>query len=162
MKVSLTNLGEHVSEMEQRVGANEDNLSNLLTRVEKLENDKLHLMSKVEDLENRSRSLNLRFIRVPEGVEGCDMLDFMARLIPQVLGQDSFPTLPAMERAHRTPTLLQGDKPSPRPILIKLLNFQDKVKILRLAREKKELLFNGSHIFISLLQCRPDEKASLL
>lgn len=46
MKVSLTNLGEHVSEMEQRVGANEDNLSNLLTRVKKLENDKLHLMSK--------------------------------------------------------------------------------------------------------------------
>ncbi len=35
-----------------------------------------------------------------------------------------------------------------RPILIKLSNFQDKVKILRLAREKKELVFKGTRIYI--------------
>ncbi|KAJ8364745.1 hypothetical protein SKAU_G00135760 [Synaphobranchus kaupii] len=40
------------------------------------------------------------------------------------------------------------ERASPRSILIKLLHFQDKVKILRLARVKKELIFNGNHIFI--------------
>ncbi|KAJ4942918.1 hypothetical protein JOQ06_005430 [Pogonophryne albipinna] len=32
--------------------------------------------------------------------------------------------------------------------MIELLNFQDKVKILRLAREKKSLDYNGKHISI--------------
>lgn len=38
----------------------------------------------------------------------------------------------------------------PRPILIKLLHFQDKLKILRLARGKKDLSFSGSRVFIFL------------
>ncbi|KAL7403892.1 hypothetical protein ABVT39_006514 [Epinephelus coioides] len=55
-----------------------------------------------------------------------------------------------MERAHRTPVhkVHSNERPSPRPILIKLLHFQDKLKILRLARGKIDLTFIGSRIFI--------------
>lgn len=42
----------------------------------------------------------------------------------------------------------QSDRTSPRPIMIKLLNFQDKVKILWIAREKKKLDYNGTRIDI--------------
>lgn len=80
---SLSTLGEHVSQLEQRVGANEDNLDQLSTRVKQLEKI-TYLMDKVEDLENRSRSANLRFVRVPESAEGRHMIGYMARLIPQL------------------------------------------------------------------------------
>lgn len=148
MKLSLSTLGEHVDELEHRVGSNEDNLNNLQTRVKELEKDNSYLITKIDDLENRSRTSNLRFIRVPEGAEGPNMLEFMNRHIPQILGQDNFPTPPVIESAHHTPTVRQTGRSGPRPILIKLLHLQDKLKILRLAREKKDLFLNGVRIFI--------------
>uniref|UniRef100_A0A3P8TPZ5 Integrase catalytic domain-containing protein n=1 Tax=Amphiprion percula TaxID=161767 RepID=A0A3P8TPZ5_AMPPE len=112
----------------------------------------IHLShSKVEDLENRSRRNNLRFVGIPEFAESTDMVGFMTQLIYKVLGQENFPSPLKIERAHRTPTTLPkrldpGGKP--RSILIKLLDFQDKKTILRIAREKGQLIFHGSAISI--------------
>uniref|UniRef100_A0A667XKH9 L1 transposable element RRM domain-containing protein n=1 Tax=Myripristis murdjan TaxID=586833 RepID=A0A667XKH9_9TELE len=145
---SMTTLGEQVHMLEQRVGANEDNVEELVVRVKQLEKDNSYLLDKVDDLENRSRRSNLRFVGVQESAEGSDIIGFMSRLIPQLLGRDAFPTPVIIERAHRSPTSRQSDRPGPRSIMIKLLNFQDKVKILRLAREKINLEFNGKRIFI--------------
>ncbi|KAJ4945329.1 hypothetical protein JOQ06_013855 [Pogonophryne albipinna] len=141
---SLSSLGDQVNLLEQRVGANEDNVHECVARVKQLEKDNSFLMSKVDDLENRSRRSNLRFVGIQESAEGSDIIGFMSRLIPQLLGPDAFPTLPIIERAHRSPTARQNS----RAIMIELLNFQDKVKILRLAREKKSLDYNGKHISI--------------
>lgn len=52
-----------------------------------------------------------------------------------------------LETAHRTLTFHQEGRSSPRPILIKLLHFQDELKIL-LVHEKKELSLNGSRMLI--------------
>ncbi|KAJ4920427.1 hypothetical protein JOQ06_013927 [Pogonophryne albipinna] len=145
---SLSSLGDQVNLLEQRVGANEDNVHECVARVKQLEKDNSFLMSKVDDLENRSQRSNLRFIGIQESAEGSDIIGLMSRLIPQLLGQDAFPTLPIIERAHRSPTARQNSCASPRAIMIELLNFQDKVKILRLAREKKSLDYNGKHISI--------------
>ena len=82
---SLSTLNEHVAELEQRVGANEDNRDTLSSSVKQLEKSNSYLFDKVEDLENRSRALNLRFFGIPESTEGRDVLGFMARLIPQLL-----------------------------------------------------------------------------
>ncbi|KAK7916494.1 hypothetical protein WMY93_012255 [Mugilogobius chulae] len=79
----------------------------------------------------------------------------MTQLIPQLLGRENFPFPPTIERAHRSPTTTpqsgfagaRGDGSKPRPMLIKLLNFQDKVKILRLAKDKK-LMFKDKQIHI--------------
>ncbi|KAJ4939396.1 hypothetical protein JOQ06_028845, partial [Pogonophryne albipinna] len=145
---SLSSLGDQVNLLEQRVGANEDNVHECVARVKQLEKDNSFLMSKVDDLENRSRRSNLRFVGIQESAEGSDIIGFMSQLIPQLLGPDAFPTLPIIERAHRSPTARQNSRASPRAIMIELLNFQDKVKILRLAREKKSLDYNGKHISI--------------
>ncbi|KAF4115145.1 hypothetical protein G5714_002634 [Onychostoma macrolepis] len=80
----------------------------------------------------------------------------MSRLITQLLGQDNFPTPPIIEWAHRSPTVRQSGRASPRPVMVKLLNFQDKLKILRIAREKK-LEYSGMHVFIY-----PDSSADLM
>lgn len=159
IKGSLSTLGDQVGQLEQRVGANEDNVTDLTTRISQLEKNNAYLLEMIDGLENRSRSLNLRFIRVPETVEKKDPIGFMAGLIPKLLGEENFPTPLSIEKAHRNPASSKNDisKTHPRPILIKLQHFQDKIKILRLAREKKELFYNGSRIYIF-----PDYSAELM
>ena len=80
----------------------------------------------------------------------------MKQLIPLLLGKENFPLV--IWRAHHSPTVQQQDyKADPRPILVKFLNFQDKLRILRLAREKKEFIFKGERVHIY-----PDFSAGLL
>ena len=62
---SLSTLNEHVAQLEQRVGANEDNLDVLSSKCQTTWKKQL-LLDKVEDLENRSRALNFRFVGIPE------------------------------------------------------------------------------------------------
>lgn len=64
------------------------------------------------------------------------MVDFVERLIPKLLGEEHFPTPPAIERAHR----LGRATDRVRPVIVKFLNYRDKEKVLRLAREKTPLL----------------------
>lgn len=148
---SLTTITGQVTELQQRVSANEDQADNLLARVCALEKDNAYLKEKVEDLENQSRRSNLCFIGVPEKMEGADMIAFIGQTIQSVLGKENFPVVPPVERAHRTPTFARASKSNgpPRPILAKFLNFQEKVKILRLAREKGNLQIaaNKFHIY---------------
>lgn len=159
LQSSLSTLGEHVSELEQRVSTNEDNILDYDKRMKSLESDNSYLREKLEDVENRSRAYNLRFVHVPENSEGKDIHGFMGELIQLLLGHENFPTPPVIERAHRSP-ILQSKKQKagrPRPIMVKLLSLQDRRKILRVAREKKELEFNGGRVYIF-----PDFSAGLL
>uniref|UniRef100_A0A3B1JM17 L1 transposable element RRM domain-containing protein n=1 Tax=Astyanax mexicanus TaxID=7994 RepID=A0A3B1JM17_ASTMX len=154
---SLNSLCEQISELEQRVSSNEDNVDDLTKRVQTLEKENAYLKDKVEDAENRNRSSNLRFIGVPEKSEGRDMIVFMNKMIPLLLGCENFSTMPVIERAHRTPIFGSNARSAPRPILVKFLHFQDKVKILRLARAKEVLTYSGTRIHIY-----PDFSAGLV
>lgn len=155
---SLSSLCDQITEVQQRVSANEDNICDLTKRVQALEKENIYLRDKAEEAENRSRSTNLRFIGIPERKEGGNMVAFMNQLIPQLLGKDNFPMAPVIERAHRTPTFSSNtSSAAPRPILVRFLHFQDKVKILRLAREKGELIHMGARI-----QVYPDFSAGLV
>lgn len=154
----MSTIAEHVTELEQRVSANEDTVTDLRKLASTLEKDNSYLKEKIEDLENRSRSHNLRFLNVPEQAEGSNMLEFMNKLIPLLLGEENFTSLPVIERAHRSPTTRrQITKTGPRPILVKFLLLQDKVKLLRLAQAKRELFFRGCTIHIY-----PDYSAGVL
>ena len=139
-----------ITELQKRVSANEDEAVKLSKRVAELEKDNAYLREKIEDQENMSRRNNLRFVNVPETIEGRDMITFVEQqLIPTLFGRENFPTAPVVERAHRTPTHLNSPRSHhPRPILIKLLNFQDKMKIMRLAREKESLSWKGTTISV--------------
>lgn len=147
---SLSTLGDDVSELEQRVSSNEDNLTELQKHVKTLVSENSYLCDKIEDAENRSRAHNLRFLHVPEKSGGQDIIGFMRGLIQLLLGEDNFMVPPVIERAHRSPTMLQTNKPKagPRLILVKFLSLQDKQLILHLSREKKELKYKGNRIHI--------------
>lgn len=85
------------------------------------------------------------------------MIAFINDLIPLLLGKDNFPTAPVIERAHRSPTFTTSNRSTPRPILVKFLHFQDKLRILRLAREKGDLTYMGARVHVF-----PDFSAALI
>uniref|UniRef100_A0A3B3H8H7 L1 transposable element RRM domain-containing protein n=1 Tax=Oryzias latipes TaxID=8090 RepID=A0A3B3H8H7_ORYLA len=149
MQDSLNFMKTTVGELEGRVGSNQDELSRLETRIKQLEKQNSYLAERVEDVENWSRASNIRLLRVPEGSEGRDMIGFVGQLLIQLFGQDKLPSPPVIERAHRSPgTPNPNPKAGPRPILVRFLHFQDKLNILRLSRDKKELLFKGNRVHI--------------
>uniref|UniRef100_A0A3P9K356 L1 transposable element RRM domain-containing protein n=1 Tax=Oryzias latipes TaxID=8090 RepID=A0A3P9K356_ORYLA len=146
MQDSLNSIKTTVGEL---VGSNQDELSRLETRIKQLEKQNSYLAEKVEDVENQSRASNIRLLRVPEGSEGRDMIGFVGHLLIQLFGQDKLPSPLVIERAHRSPgTPNPNPKAGPQPILVRFLHFQDKLNILRLSRDKKELLFKGNRVHI--------------
>lgn len=146
---SMNTLGDHVNDLEQRVSTNEDEIQSLLSIVKKLEKQQVYLAERAEEAENRSRAYNLRFISIPEKAEGDDIRGFMHRLIPQLLGAENFPTPPVIQNCHRNPAFLRENaRAGPRPILVRFLYLQDKLKIMKLSRDKKILVHNERRVYI--------------
>ena len=86
----------------------------------------------------------------PSDVKGKDMIAFIndRSLIQLLLVKDNFPMAPVSERAHRSPTFTTSNRSTPCPILVKFPYFQDKLRILRLAREKGHLTYMGARIHV--------------
>uniref|UniRef100_H3A7L0 L1 transposable element RRM domain-containing protein n=1 Tax=Latimeria chalumnae TaxID=7897 RepID=H3A7L0_LATCH len=119
----------------------------------KVEDDLAHqtrfageLWDRVQDLENRSRRNNIRVIGIPEGVEGSGLSGptLLLTVLRECLSLGETESI-EVERAHHT----LGPRPSleqrPRPIIARLLRFQDRERILRLAGE---LHWRGGKIMI--------------
>lgn len=86
-----------------------------------LDKENTYLKDTVDDAENHSRSLNLRFINVPEKSEGSDMIAFLSQLVPLLLSRDQLSIAPVIEMAQRSPTSTSGTRSVPRPILVMFL-----------------------------------------
>lgn len=106
------------------------------------------LRDKLDDLENRSRRNNLRFVGVPEGKESGDMTPFIQKLLAAILDWDDTVQPPEIDRAHRAPTPRPNPGERPRVILVRFLRSADRELILRTARNKSELLWEGNRIMI--------------
>ena len=147
----LAKFNTELTEVQTRVSSNEDDIILLKKQIAALQKDNAHLLDRAEDAENRSRRNNLRFTSVPQKFdEPRELAQFVERMIQQLFGAENFPTAPVVERAHRTLANDDPSKPprrSPPTILAKFLNFQDKVKIMRLARDKT-LTYDGATIQI--------------
>uniref|UniRef100_A0A8C1LBN4 L1 transposable element RRM domain-containing protein n=1 Tax=Cyprinus carpio TaxID=7962 RepID=A0A8C1LBN4_CYPCA len=86
------------------------------------------LRNKMEYIENYNRRNNIRLIGLSEGAE-----------------EENFGAPIIIERAHHVPTVRIPGK-APRPILIRLLRFQDRETILRIAREKAPIYVDGKRV----------------
>ena len=162
LKTLMDKMGSRITEAEERISSAEDKLSELDSGVLRLQKEKDFLIDKVDQLENQSRQNNVRIVNLQEGEEGPDPVQFFTDWIPSVLGQQHFPEPLAIERAHRSPTSRSPGKTRPRSILIHLLRYQDRDKILRIAaktsREKGgPITFNGNAVIFF-----PDLSANLV
>lgn len=99
-------------------------------------------------MEDRLRRNNLRFLGFPEGSEGKAPEQFMEQWLTSTFGANMFSKMFAIERAHRVPLRPLPPGAPPRAMLIKLLYFRDREAIIRAAREKGNILFNGNGITI--------------
>ncbi|CAL9691562.1 unnamed protein product [Knipowitschia caucasica] len=137
-----------LTDMEAGLSDHSDRLDHLERRVGILEKEKSELQAKTEDLENRSRRNNLRIIGLPENSEGRDATAFMSQFFVEVLQDPSFTRPPELDRAHRALRAKPADNEKPRPMLVRFLRFQEKERVLAIARKKGQLLYSGDKIFI--------------
>jgi len=148
IKTDLSSYSGRLTQAEDRIGETEDNVMVLHNTVNGMEKVITALTEKVDDLENRDRRSNLRVIGLPENAEGRDVESFLEKWIPEVLGPENFPTPLVIERAHRIP----GGRPkpnsplTPRPLILKFLNFRDKVRVMQAARAKGKVIYGTRHI----------------
>ena len=104
------------------------------------------LRDKLEDMENRNKWNNLRFVDIPEGKESGDMTAFMQKLLTSILDWNKLS--PEIDWAHRASTPRPSAGERPRTILVRFLRSADRELILRSARNKSELIWEGNRIMI--------------
>lgn len=143
LKNELQAQANRITETEDRIGRAEDDLHAMHNTVKKLKEKCDTLESRVEEQENRGRRNNLRIIGIPEKAEGQDMCAFLEGWLPKALGTDIFPSPPVIERAHRIGRLIPGQDSKPRAVIMRLLNYREKEKVMRAARRRGDVKFEN-------------------
>lgn len=93
----------------------------------------------------RSRRFNLRIIGIPEAEDKANE----AQAILEQLIAENFPELQKngaslqIEKAQRVPSRFDEKKATPRHVLVTFLHLSDKERVVRLARQRKEVTFQG-------------------
>ncbi|XP_051515084.1 zinc finger protein 69 homolog [Myxocyprinus asiaticus] len=141
VQCDLKALTSRVTEAKDQISKQEDNITELQTQNAKLKTTIESLSSKVDDLENRSWRSNLRLVGLSEKKEGKDMCAFLEKWLPEILGPENLPGPLVIERAHRIGRVTEdrSDTP-PRAVIMKFLNYADKVRTLKAARAKGTLM----------------------
>lgn len=142
---SLEGQSKRITEAEQRISSVEDQIIALERRFEQVQSKQATMAEQLDDAESRSRRDNLRILNLLEGMEGEHPLQFFESWLPTVLGLPTTKGRIKFDLAHRTAGP-RGDRP--RPVIVKLHNSRDKLRILSAARKAKNLEHGGSRIFI--------------
>lgn len=103
------------------------------------------LNQRAEDAENRTRRNNVRIIGLREGAEGLTPADFTENLLKELLAPISLSTAYTVEGANKIPTR-QVPEATPRPFILRLLNYRDRDAILLAAGKKGK--FNTSMLHL--------------
>ena len=104
----------------------------------------------IRELWDNMKHTNIHIIGVPEGEE---REEETAKIFQEITAQ-KFPhmgkePLTQIQEAQRVPYKINPRRNTPRHILIKLTKIKDKEKILKAAREKKQVTYKGTPIRLS-------------
>ncbi|KAI4889417.1 hypothetical protein NFI96_008496, partial [Prochilodus magdalenae] len=135
---------ETLGSLTEAVSAHDARIDSLESALKKMEGVNTALQQKIEDLEGRSRRNNIRIIGVPEGAEGTRPTDFVAELLPKLLGEENFNLPLVVDRAHRSLQPRPADGARARPIIARIHLFQVKEKIMQLQRLHGPLQFRSN------------------
>ncbi|XP_034041939.1 olfactory receptor 49-like [Thalassophryne amazonica] len=147
VEAKLTDLAAHLANAESRIDFLEDANKVLEANPPATQTEVEALRMKVDDLENRCRQNKLRFVGFPEDAEGLDILAYMCSTIPELL-QSDFPGGLQIGRAHRSLGKCRLEGQPPRAIIVRLLRFQDRERIVEMVRKRGKLHWDGHHIMI--------------
>lgn len=141
-----TSLNDHttrIDDLEESGNDYETRIAALEKLCDELVKTNKAMKTKLIDLEGRSRRCNIKITGLPEKVEDGKPTEFVAGFLPKLLGLQNFPGGLKVERAHR---LGQPVSTRPRTMIAKIHHFQEKEKILKLARQQSPLSSNGARI----------------
>ena len=137
---------QRLAEVETRVGNAECLVSDMETRLMDAEYKVADLTLRLDEQEARSRRDNLRVFGVKSGVEGKNAVTFFETWLPQVLNIQTKKGKIRLDRCHRG---LGRPKPnSPRVVVMKLHNSDDKSRIMAAYKAIPTLEYEGARITI--------------
>uniref|UniRef100_A0A8D0UVT9 L1 transposable element RRM domain-containing protein n=1 Tax=Sus scrofa TaxID=9823 RepID=A0A8D0UVT9_PIG len=142
VKTRMNNAEERISDMEDRI-------MEITQSGQQTENQIKKQESNIRDLWDNTKWANLRIIGIPEGVEkDKEMENIFEEIIT-----GNFPNLKdtdfKIQEAQKTPKKLNPNRPTTRHIIIKKAKVSDKERILKVAREKQNVTYKGTHIRLS-------------
>lgn len=146
LRQDLQKIRERTTAAEGRISDIEDQLPPLARDTRAAAQQAAQNTAKTDDIENRLRRNNVRIVGLPEKVEGRDPTTFVEDWLLETFGKEAFSAIFAVERAHRTPPRPPQPGNRPRSMLARILNYRDREVILRLARERGAVQYNGSRV----------------
>ena len=147
-KVSITN---RIQEMEERISGAEDTLAEIDTSLkEKVKSEKFQSQN-IQEIKDAMKRQNLRIIGIDEKEDS--RLQGPENIFKKII-EENFPNLKKemsinIQEAYRTPNRLDQKRNTSRHIIVKTLNLQNKEKILKAAREKGQVTYEGRPIRIT-------------
>uniref|UniRef100_A0A5F9C8U0 L1 transposable element RRM domain-containing protein n=1 Tax=Oryctolagus cuniculus TaxID=9986 RepID=A0A5F9C8U0_RABIT len=147
MTNTIESLTNRMGEAEERISDLEDREQERIQSDQRKEEEIRNLKHIVGNLQDTIKKPNIRVLGVPEGMEREKGLE---GLFSEILAEN-FPGLEKdreilVQEAHRTPNKHDQKKSSPRHVVIKLSTVKHKEKILKCAREKRQITLRGSPI----------------
>nr|XP_033819700.1 uncharacterized protein LOC117369345 [Geotrypetes seraphini] len=150
VKEELLSLKQEFQTDRQRISVIEEKIGQLETFTQKCEEEKKDvtaLKNQLIDMENRGKRKNIRILGMAENLEGGDPVQFLENLLPKLLQLNSKWPL-EIERAHRIPKRKSANQTAPRPLIFKVLRYQQALEILKVAKANKNLNYKGSKLIL--------------
>ena len=147
IKNSLKAANSRIQEEEERISEVEDRLEEITDADQKREKRLKKNEESLRELWDNVKHTNICIIGVPEGEER----EKETEKIFQEIIAENFPNmgkepLTQIQEAQRVPYKINPRRNTLRHILIKLTKIKDKEKILKAAREKKQITYKGTPI----------------
>lgn len=150
----LQEVRAEVQEIDERLTKEEASMGALETRVTLLERSQQRYLEQLaevqlhaEDLENRSRRQNIRFRGIPEATGPENLIETVRALIHTIL-DGALPASLEFDRVHRALGPKHTDMERPRDVLCRLHRYSHKEQIMRAARLKGPVDFDGAQISV--------------
>lgn len=147
-RLAVEEHGQRVSSLELAVEDLHQRVIDLEETCSTLRESNAHLKAKVIDLESRSRRQNIRILGLPESIERGHPAEFFSKLLCQIFGDATLPTPPEIDRAHRSLAPKPDPGQRPRPVILRLHRYQTKDLLIREARRRGKLEYQGQPIRI--------------
>lgn len=136
-----------VEEAELAVESQRSEIGTLRSQLEEIQREQRDLRYKLEDQENRSRRKNLRIRGIPEPQgEGEDLQEKINQIFGGLINLEDKPV--KLDRVHRLRKPAQISRETPRDVIVRFHNYQDKEKIRTSSRNNHALKYGESSLQI--------------
>ncbi|KAL0604238.1 LINE-1 type transposase domain-containing protein 1 [Plecturocebus cupreus] len=146
IKNSVGDLSSRMDILEERIDSLEDQIEEFSKDTVQMTKQIIH-KERQREIEDRSRSSNIRLIGIPEkenNENGAE--DIIKEIIDENFAELNKGSSLEIVSACRVPSKIDEKRLTPRHILVKFSNSNDKEKIIRASRERREITYQGRRI----------------